>query len=127
MFPLGAADAYVAIGSFNNFNPKMQNGTTFQNNEYWVGTISDSNKFEPTSRGVLDFGMYCESAAALFSASQKESQRSFLCTDAARTGSTAAVEEPSTARRVIFGATGWAPPRGLPGCQPHTSMQVIPP
>ena len=54
VFPLGAADTYVAIGSFNNFNPKMQNGTTFQNNEYWIGSISDRNKFEPTSRGVLD-------------------------------------------------------------------------
>ena len=54
VFPLGATDTYVAIGSFNNFNPHMQNGTTFQNNEFWIGSISGSKKFVPTSRGVLD-------------------------------------------------------------------------
>lgn len=80
----------------------MQNGTTFQNNEYWVGSIASSSKFKASSRGVLDFGMYY----------------------AARTGTTAGVSQSPTDRRIIFGATGWAPPRGLPGCQPHTSMQI---
>jgi sucrose-6-phosphate hydrolase SacC (GH32 family) len=43
---------------------------------------------------------------------------------AARTGSTATASLDGTERRVIFGATGWAPPRSLPGCQPHSSMQI---
>eukprot|EP01048_Picozoa_sp_COSAG05_P020848 COSAG05_NODE_3669_length_1918_cov_1.487631_1_plen_238_part_10 len=43
---------------------------------------------------------------------------------AARTGSSATSSLDGTERRVIFGATGWAPPRSLPGCQPHTSMQI---
>eukprot|EP01046_Picozoa_sp_COSAG06_P051939 COSAG06_NODE_8598_length_2119_cov_12.493237_1_plen_309_part_00 len=73
-----------------------------ENNEYWVGDIADSKTFTPTSRGILDFGMYY----------------------AARTGSTATANLDGTERRVIFGATGWAPPRSLPGCQPHTSMQI---
>ena len=76
--------------------------TRTENNEYWVGDIVDSKTFAPTSRGVLDFGMYY----------------------AARTGSTATASLDGTERRVIFGATGWAPPRSLPGCQPHTSMQI---
>ena len=62
----------------------------------------DSKTFAPTSRGILDFGMYY----------------------AARTGSSASPAMDGTERRVIFGATGWAPPRSLPGCQPHTSMQI---
>ena len=61
-----------------------------------------SKTFAPTSRGILDFGMYY----------------------AARTGSSATSNMDGTERRVIFGATGWAPPRSLPGCQPHTSMQI---
>jgi sucrose-6-phosphate hydrolase SacC (GH32 family) len=76
--------------------------TRTENNEYWVGDIVDSKTFAPTSRGVLDFGMYY----------------------AARTGSTATASLDGTERRVIFGATGWAPPRSLPGCQPHSSMQI---
>jgi sucrose-6-phosphate hydrolase SacC (GH32 family) len=62
----------------------------------------DSKSFAPTARGILDFGMYY----------------------AARTGSSATSNLDGSERRVIFGATGWAPPRGLPGCQPHTSMQI---
>ncbi len=73
-----------------------------ENNEYWVGDIVDSKTFAPTSRGILDFGMYY----------------------AARTGSSAISNLDGSERRVIFGATGWAPPRSLPGCQPHTSMQI---
>ena len=76
--------------------------TRTENNECWVGDIVDSKTFAPTSRGVLDFGMYY----------------------AARTGSTATASLDGTERRVIFGATGWAPPRSLPGCQPHSSMQI---
>jgi hypothetical protein len=81
---------------------KADNGTRYQNNEYWVGDIVDSRTFAPTSRGILDFGMLY----------------------AARTGSSATSSLDGTERRVIFGATGWAPPRSLPGCQPHTSMQI---
>ena len=77
VFPLGDEGLFVALGSFNNFNPKMYNGTTFQNNEYWVGSIHN-NTFLPAYRGVLDFGMYY----------------------AARSGSTAGVTQSPTARRV---------------------------
>lgn len=51
--------------------------------------------------GGLDYGMYY----------------------AARSGSQGSFVQDPASRRVLFGASGWAPPRGQ-HCIPHTSMQI---
>jgi len=91
----------VAIASFYNW---AEGG--YFTNEWFVGQIdsADSKTWTTTKRGLLDYGQYYS----------------------ARTGTTGDLpggsQEP-TARRVIFGATGWHNPPGMDGsCNPQIHL-----
>eukprot|EP00658_Telonema_sp_P-2_P033226 TRINITY_DN24431_c0_g1_i2.p1 TRINITY_DN24431_c0_g1~~TRINITY_DN24431_c0_g1_i2.p1 ORF type:complete len:448 (-),score=98.16 TRINITY_DN24431_c0_g1_i2:169-1512(-) len=70
-------------------------GSLYKTNQWWVGTMAgDPPRFSPEAVGIVDYGNGY----------------------AAKTGSTMSTPQTGSARRLVFGFTGWSEPTMPSGC-----------